>query len=83
MCELLRKRKIHLTSGDMWRRERKRERDFIVRVDTLSALMDRVAVEGGLFSVRYRVAAVDSHRPVIVRDWEGEDFLMKLFFALH
>ena len=29
------------------------------------------------------VMAIDSHRPVIVRDRKGKNFSMKLFFALH
>lgn len=44
---------------------------------------DGVAVEGGLFPVDHRIMTVDSHCPVIVRDGESEDLLMKLFFALH
>ena len=45
--------------------------------------MDWMAVEGSLACVDYRVMAVDPYRLVIMRDREGENFLMKLFFALH
>lgn len=42
-----------------------------------------MAVEGSLFSVNYRIIAVDPHYLVIVKDGEGEDFLVKLLFTLH
>ena len=45
--------------------------------------IDRVTVEFSFIPVNYRIIAVDSHCPVIVRDREGEDFSVKLFFALY
>ena len=45
--------------------------------------MDPVAVEGGFVSVNYRVVAVNSHCPVIVRDREDEYLPVKLIFMLH
>src|SRR5271163_2996155 len=43
---------------------------------------DRVTVEGSLISIDQSVMAVDSHRPVIVRDRKGENFPVHFLFAL-
>ena len=42
-----------------------------------------MAVKGSLACVDYRVMAIDPYCLVIMRDGEGENFLIKLFFALH
>jgi hypothetical protein len=42
-----------------------------------------MAVEGGFISIDYRVMAIDSHYPVIMRDREGEYLLVKLIFTLY
>ena len=44
---------------------------------------DKVVVEGGFFSVDYKIMTVDSYCLVIVQDRESEDLSIKLFFALH
>ena len=46
-------------------------------------LMDGVAVERRLLSKDYRIKSVDPHGAVVVRDSEGEDLSMQLFFALY
>ena len=45
--------------------------------------MNGVTIEGDLIFLDDSVMAIDSHRPMIVRDRKGKNFPMKLFFALH
>jgi hypothetical protein len=45
--------------------------------------INRVAVEFGFIPINYRIMAVDSYYPVIIQDKKGEDFSVKLFFALY
>lgn len=45
-------------------------------------LVDWMPVEGGFDSINYRIVAIDSYSPVIVRDRESEDFSVKLFFTI-
>lgn len=45
--------------------------------------IDRVAVEFGFVFIDYRVVVVDSYCLIVVRDREGKDLLVKLFFAFY
>ena len=45
--------------------------------------INRVVIEFGFVSINYKIIAIDSHYLVIIRDREGEDFLVKLFFVLY
>lgn len=42
-----------------------------------------MTIEGDLIFLDDSVMAIDSHRPVIVRDRKRKNFPVKLFFALH
>jgi hypothetical protein len=44
---------------------------------------NKIIIKDSIFSVDYRLIALDPHYLIIVRDKEGEDFLVKLLFTLY
>ena len=46
-------------------------------------LADGVTIKGSVFSLDYRVVAIDSHRGVVVRDRESKNVPVEFFLALY
>jgi len=55
---------------------------FIVLFSVIE-FTNRVAVEGSLISLNKSVIVIDPYYTIIVRDRKGEDFSVKLLFALY